>query len=305
MPSKRQAVASIQLQGRDLIILRGLLESRIMTRKHTATIYFEGHTEGAKKRIQKLITACLIGERERIVNQPGILFLRKAGLLLLKNRGILSEYPSLSIPAFEKRTQVSDLTLRHELEVMDVKAAFYGAMRDSETVQIAKFCTWPRLNEFTVMHPHVGKTLVKPDGFIRILKRDSHGNITEERFFLEVDRSTEALDTIIFKATCYINHYRSGDFSHGNGVAKSKYKVLPFRILIILKSEQRLGNIADRLLQVNPPIRTQVLLATIQDVLLNPFGGIWINPGFPSGLEDSKMTDLPSRHRFGRLLRYF
>lgn len=300
MISENRAVGPIQLQDRDLLILRGLLESRIMTRKHMAAIYFKRQSEAAKKRIQKLITTRLIGERERMVNQPGILFLKKAGLILLKRHGMLSEYPTLSIPAFERRAQVSDLTLRHELEVMDVKAAFYAAAKDNEAVKITEFCTWPRLNEFTVTDAKKGPTLIKPDGFVRLQKKTPHENGVEEKFFLEVDRSTEALDSIVFRAACYINYYRSGGFSLRSGAAKSKYRDLPFRVLIILKSEQRLGNLADRLLEINPPIRTQVLLATIEDVLAAPFNAIWICPGFPHENENSN-----KKYRFGRSLRNF
>jgi hypothetical protein len=45
---------SIYLQKRDLALLRGLFESRVMTAGHIATLHFDNKPEAAKKRLQKL-----------------------------------------------------------------------------------------------------------------------------------------------------------------------------------------------------------------------------------------------------------
>jgi len=44
----------ISLQDRDLALLRGLFESRVMTNNHAAALYFDGKGEAAKKRLQKI-----------------------------------------------------------------------------------------------------------------------------------------------------------------------------------------------------------------------------------------------------------
>jgi len=49
----------ISLQKRDLALLRGLFESRVMTNDHATALYFEGKSEAAKKRLQKLKAAGL------------------------------------------------------------------------------------------------------------------------------------------------------------------------------------------------------------------------------------------------------
>src|SRR5882724_8625717 len=108
---------SIQVQARDLLILRSLLESRIMTIAHIAAIHFEDRQEAAKKRLQKLKAAELMTERRRRVNEPSILFLSRNALAILEQRGILSEYPRLNLPSLHKRMQVSAATIQHELEV--------------------------------------------------------------------------------------------------------------------------------------------------------------------------------------------
>jgi hypothetical protein len=50
---------SLQLQSRDIELLRGLFESRVMTNDHATALYFDGENEAAKKRLQKLKAAGL------------------------------------------------------------------------------------------------------------------------------------------------------------------------------------------------------------------------------------------------------
>src|ERR1022692_17848 len=114
---------TLQLQDRDLIILRGLFESRVMTTAHATALYFDNKTDAANKRLQKLKLCGFIGERPRRAFQPSVLFLTRNGIKQLETEGILENYPPFALPALDRRARVSDLTIRHELEVMDVKAA--------------------------------------------------------------------------------------------------------------------------------------------------------------------------------------
>src|SRR6185503_1843291 len=102
----------VSLQARDLSLLQGLFECRVMTLAHIASIYFEDRREAAKKRVQKLKAAGFIGERPRRAYDPCILFLTRKALLLLHNEGFTSKYPPLSRNALERRAHVSDLTIR-------------------------------------------------------------------------------------------------------------------------------------------------------------------------------------------------
>src|SRR5258708_1017336 len=127
----------IALQTRDLILLSGLFECRIMTAEHIASLYFNGSREAAKKRLQKLKAAGLIGERNRLVNEPSILFLTRKASALLKAHGRLSTYPPLSVTNFENRASVGELAIKHELEIMDVKTAFHAVLAKSEGCSLA------------------------------------------------------------------------------------------------------------------------------------------------------------------------
>ena len=261
------------MQARDIALLRGLFESRVMSSAHVSSLYFDGRAEAAKKRIQKLKTAGLINERARKAFEPAIFYLTMAGLEPLRERGILSEYPSFDLPALERRARVSPITLRHELDVMDVKASVASAIQKSDVFTLAEFTTWPLLNEF-----HLDGQVVKPDGFIRIHENEADGGLSEHAFFLEVDRSTETQGALVGKAGCYLDYYKSGGFAERNGAARSAYREYPFRVLMIFKTAERLNNMAECLLKNIPPILTQVYLSTIGEAQTDPLGAIWIRP---------------------------
>jgi hypothetical protein len=270
---------SLQLQARDFVLLCGLFECRVMTAGHIAALYFDGKREYTKKRLQKLKASGFIRERRRQVNEPSILFLTQKAFKLLKNNGHLSEYPSLGTNSFEARTNVSGLTLRHELEIMDVKAAFHSAIKKTTKYSVVEFSTWPLLYQFETPHQgYGGDVLVKPDGFIRIHESEADGGLSEHTFFLEVDRSSEKQDTLITRAGCYVDYYKSGGFAARNGAPRTEFKDYPFRVLLILKNAERRNNTAERLVQNNPPILTQVWLTTSAEVTTNPLGPIWIQP---------------------------
>ena len=280
MRTSKMSDDAISLQPRDLALLRGLFECRVMTKDHATTLYFDGKGEAAKKRLQKIKAAGLITERPRHAFEPSVLFLTRKGLMLLQENGVLTQYPSFDLPALDRRARVSDLTIRHELEVMDVKAAFHAAIKATPSFIVDEFSTWPLLNEFTAYHPggNGAEVTVKPDGFIRIHETDADGEKYERAFFLEVDRSSEIQKTLVAKAGCYLDYYRRGGFAVRNGATRDNFKKFPFRVLMVFKNAERRNNTALRLLQNTPPILTMVYLSTFEEVTHDPTGAIWIRP---------------------------
>ena len=278
-----KTASPLAYQERDFALLKGLFESRVMTLDHMATLYFDERKEAAKKRVQKLKAAGLIAERPRRVNEPSVHFLTASGLKLLSEQGHLAGYPKFSASALEKRAQVSAITLRHELDIMDVKAALCSAIAKTANFKVAEFSTWPALYEFTARRPAASGTAsfnvrVKPDGFIRIHEQEPDGGLSEHTFFLEVDRSTETLDTLALKAACYNDYYRRGGLSVRNGQPASAYKDFPFRVLMVCKTEERRDNAAARMLKSNPPILTQVWLTTTEELLADTLRTVWVRP---------------------------
>ena len=237
---------SIQIQSRDIDVLQSLFESRVMTSLHIAALHFGGKEPAAKKRIQKLKAAKLITDRKRQVNEPSVLFLARKAFAILEAKGILEKYPALGLASFEKRTQVADATIRHELEVLDVKTAICSAIKKAPNLAIDEFTTWPALNAFeaTIQSERLQR-IVKPDGFIQISQDDGEGKWGHS-LFLELDRSSETQEILALKAACYAEHYRSGGFALRNGGTRTEFDKFPFRVLFVLKTAERRNNTAEK-----------------------------------------------------------
>lgn len=276
MPPRSAPSKTFRLQDRDLRILRGFLEARVMTRKHAAALFFSGRVHAARKRLQKLKAAGLLAERPRRIVEQAVLYPSKAAFRLLDSLGFLSEYPTLSISGHEKRVRVSDLTIRHELEVMDVKASVYVACAKHSGIAVTEFSTWPQRLQFDCS-PFGAPLTVKPDGFFRIHQATEERQSTRS-FYLELDRSTESHAKLLLRATCYLAYLRSGGFAARYGARRSDFRDHQFRVLFVLKSAERRNNIAESLLNNKPPILTHIWLATLADVARDPLGLIWIRP---------------------------
>jgi len=297
MAASKSQTDALQFQERDVDVLRDLFVSRVMTGAHIAMLHFNGSGDAAKQRLRKLKAAGLIKERPRHVTEPAILFLTRNGFDTLRKRGVLAEYPQFSASTLEKRANVSRFTLEHELEIMDVKAAFSSAIRATDRFSVAGFSTWPLLYQFEAFRAGRGsaEVIVKPDGFIRIHEKEADGGLSEHTFFLEVDRSSEVQDALVSKAVCYLDYYRSGGFAERNGAPRSAYKDYPFRVLMVFKNAERRNNTAERLLQNTPPILTQVWLSTFQEITAHPLAAIWISPA--DYREATKGTPFDTQHR--------
>lgn len=272
--------SGLEIQDRDMGLLRGLFECRVMTMDHAATLYFDGKREATKKRLQKLKSARLITERPRHTFEPSVLFLTRKGLELLHSEGVLKDYPPFHLPELDRRARVSDRTIRHELQVMDVKTAFHAAIKPGTDFMIKEFSTWPLLNEFRAYRPgYKGvEGPVKPDGFVSIHQTEAGTKGYDYYFFLELDRSEEVQETLVGKAASYFEYYKSGKFAVRNGASHEAYKQFPFRVLFVFKTAKRRNNTAERLLQANLPVPKQFCLSTIDEVKRDPFGAVWIHP---------------------------
>jgi hypothetical protein len=153
-----------------------------------------------------------------------------------------------------------------------------AAINGTSGFQVAEFSTWPILYKFKAYGPSGERATVKPDGFIRIHEKEPDGGLSEHMFFLEVDRSTEALDILADRAHRYVDFYRTGGMAERFGEKPENYKEFPFRVLVVCKTAERLKNIALRLLRNTPAITTQVWLSQRTDVMTDPLGLIWTRP---------------------------
>jgi hypothetical protein len=285
----RAAQELLRVQERDLQLLHGLLDSRVMTLAHLAKLYFSGSKEAAKKRVQKLKRAGWISERTRRPYEPAALHLTSKGFDVLREHDTVDDEPSPHV-SLVKRMRVSERTLLHELAVMDVKAAICAATMAAQAVKLVQFSTWPARNEFRAIQSAFAgsqsrRVTVKPDGFFHIRETTSDGSF-DYRFFIEVDRSTETLEKIVAKALCYRDYYRRGGFAVKHRAPADSFEEFPFVALFVVKSIERRNNITERLLALAPPILSQVWVTTMAELLRNPLGRVWLQPiAYRNGLQ--------------------
>ena len=282
-----------QVQERDVEIVAGLFECRIMERRHIAQVYFCGKMEAAKKRLQALCSAQLIKivNPTRAVTVSAIYSLGKAGFDLLQSEGRLRRYEETCGEQFVRKrcTQnhaVSVLTLAHELAVMDVKAAFCESLRQRPDYRIVEFTTWPRLYEIHIEGDHLPDgcpRLLRPDGFVH-LERSVGEKRLSQFFFLEVDRATESQAILIKKIEGYTRHNCSPAFTRFV-TGDEGGTPIPFRTLMIFLgphgqgTEERLFNHAHWLSRFKPPLpRASFWLTTLAALGENLLGNIWICP---------------------------
>jgi len=284
--SKSDGTNGFRLQPRDEKILRGLLDGRIMTIKQTASLYFDGRFDAAKKRLQKLEAAGFIAKRARRVQDPALYSLTRKGYMSLKEDGMLDPLLELGWARMQDRINVSEMMLRHEVAVMDVKAALAPAIESAQDLELAEFTVNPERHAFQVSKAILdSKKLVgfrsvraKADGFIHVKETRLGGLVFDHRFFLEVDRGTESLTRIVKKAGQYSQYYRNGGFATKLGHAREHFKRHPFRVLLIVQCAERRNNIAEKLLKMKTPVRSMIWITAREELLANPLGAIWVRP---------------------------
>jgi hypothetical protein len=179
---------------------------------------------------------------------------------------------------------LSELTLKHELQVLDVKTVFSRTIGGTSQYELVEFSTWPLLYQFQAAQPplpgtyHPARVLIKPDGFVRLHEHATDGDRFEHVFFLEVDRSTEPRETLARRVYGYQDFYRRGGLAVRHGFTPEAYKDFPFRVLMVLRNEERRNNMAERLLQNDPPALTMMWLTTFPEIKADPLGAIWMRP---------------------------
>ena len=165
---------------------------------------------------------------------------------------------------------------------------------------MAEFSTWPVLHQFEAFRHGHSEVIVRPDGFIRIHEKEPDGGLSEHSLFLELDRSSQTQDTLTARAGCYVDFYKSGGFAARNGGTRAAYREYPFRVLFIFQNAERRNNMAERLLQHTPPIFTQILLSTFDEVVTEPLGAIWICPrDYREAVKGTAFDTDRKRHTWG------
>lgn len=296
------------LTARDEQLLVGLFESRLMSTSHVARLYFDGRIEAAYKRLQKLKADGYLNERPRRAAEPAVVSITRKAFNALLDRGLLHSFPDLSDVAFDKRNRVSDLTVRHELDVMELKTAIVTAAHacaapTAPMLSVAQFSTWPALFQFKAHPTNQYEMLLKPDAFVRIHETSPDG-LFEHTFFAEVDRSTETITTLVEKCLGYRDYYQRGGLAVRYGSKRERYAEFPFRVLFVLRTAERRNNLAEALIALPTPILTQVWATTFAEVIASPLEPVWTRPldyrAVIRGTDFDPGEHVPHRHGYRR-----
>ena len=288
----RGGTPELALQPRDLEVLRGFYECRAMTLRHAADLHFDGSYKAAQKRLARLKAAGYLRDKlvGGVADTTALCFRPKAYRELVE-RDALGDLPTHPWSLLEKRGEVSPLTLRHELDVVGLRAAVATSVRErrraGEDAAVRRFTTWPRLCRFKArrLRPAPGGSPVltlNPDGYFELERAREDGSRARLFFFVEVDRSTEQRERLVEKMHAYLDFYRRGGFARRQGAAAREYRQWPFRVLWTFRTEQRLKNAAEAFAAAQPRVGNMAWLAAHEAALNNPFGEVWRTPGDPT-----------------------
>lgn len=279
MPFQRIPSHSPVIQPRDLEVLRTLLDSRVAYARQISVLHFSGKREATKKRVQTLKRSGFIAARRRRPQEPAVLYVTRAGVRLLKDRGFLSDYSPSLLASLERIPRARDPNVRRELEVLDIRISMQTALAGVPSVTLVRFTTSSHLSRVRVSPQRPGSaTQVRPDAFIEIVSA-SHGDRDSlHRLYLQLDRPAESLDLLVSHAQAYRTHFQSGDFARFLGESPQSHREFPFRVLYVFKSTERRDAFARLLLAESPPILTQAWLTTFPELLSDPLGPNWLCP---------------------------
>ncbi len=194
-----------RLSERDMAIIRQVAELRLMSARQVQAIHFpagEHLGEAAATRARQRVIARLVRERLliRLQRQIGGVRAGSMGLVLalgpVGQRVLTLEGPRRR--AYEPTYRFVDHTLAVSQLVVDVALAARAGLLDVLTLMAEPEC-WRDFGSLG------GRRMLRPDAFFNL-----GVNEYELRWFIEVDRASESLPTIIRKCRLYAEYYQSG-----------------------------------------------------------------------------------------------
>jgi Replication-relaxation len=194
-----------RLSGRDMALIRQVAELRLMSARQVQALHFpaEGHVgEAAATRARQRVVARLVRERllSSLTRRVGGVRAGSMGLVLalgpVGQRVLALEGPRRR--AYEPTYRFVDHTLAIAQLVVDVTLAGRRGLLDVLALEAEPAC-W---RDFSGLG---GRRTLRPDAFLSLGVGEY-----ELRWFIEVDRATESLPTVIRKCQLYAEYYQSG-----------------------------------------------------------------------------------------------
>ncbi|GIW75713.1 MAG: hypothetical protein KatS3mg104_0776 [Phycisphaerae bacterium] len=200
----------VRIQPRDLELLSGLLELRVMTLAQVRNIHFAGKHAAARRRIRLLKDAGIVRELPRHRFETSVLTLTPHAIRLLRHKGRLAQFVMHTDRWILRRTIVSHRLLCHELMVSESKAMLHQAERRDGHFSVESFHAWPGHTRISAQVRRRGGLAVRwidirPDA-IATLRFTGEPPTT---VFIEADRSTETWAVLRDKVDAYHELFRS------------------------------------------------------------------------------------------------
>jgi hypothetical protein len=225
------------LSDRERAVLGSLAACRFLTTGQLQRLHFADHaTEGAASRICRRVLARLgrlgvIGHLERRIG--GI---RAGSASYVWRVGPVGDrlLRQASDGARARRKEPSPRYLDHCLAVADCYLVLVEAARGGR-LELLSYQPEPACWR-SYMGPHGGPEILKPD-----LYAVTAGGEFEDSWFIEVDRSTESLPTLLKKCRQYERYWQSGREQAAHGVFPAVLWVVPDerRAQVLIRSIRR------------------------------------------------------------------
>lgn len=237
----------LQLQERDLRMMRAVFESRFLTRSLLGELFPPDPTRTPRPAVTGSATGTNLDRRLAKLFHHGYLdrvrTVRRGELIYaLGTRGaelLRTQQPELPLSETtdwsEKNRALSEQYIEHGLMVARLRAALtIGAVRTPSTV-VQRFEREGKALKAEWRHQGQ-RWFVNPDGFF--ILRDSAQPEGKQRraFFVEADRSTMTLERLELKFQSYARLY--ADRQH-----QEHFGIPSFRVLTVTKSRERASNL--------------------------------------------------------------
>lgn len=216
---------SVQIQKRDIDILKALLACRFLSTSQIQRVFFEKNRSVVCSRLNKKLLPQKIVNRHypkiRFQNTEAIYSLGSEGARILKEKLGVDARVNLGSPSF------SSLFLNHLLEINE----FWIALRDACQPSYGN-CTlvsWWTEHKIRKKIQPTGETTPIPDARFVLKYQDG----TKGSFLLEIDRGSEKMQVIQSKVRTYLEYYLSGRHEVDYGFKK-------FRVLVVVPNRTRL-----------------------------------------------------------------
>lgn len=295
-------------------IISHLLRYRLMTTAQLyRTVFCERDNPGTENNVANIMKslhgkgfvsrdwlAVKPTERHMLARPSAIWYLKpenlKAVRAELEKKGKADLYESLRhyAPSLKDNSALAENTLRHELAITD----FYSALERSisQKHQTLSLPLWLRTSP---RHPEITRTVeceeknqkngtaktiilpFNPDGF-HMLHYPDKGHAF---FFLEMDMNTETSHKKLHQKFLVYYHYSRQNrfaaeiavpFGERYRLPLTRTDTIPFRVLVVAQHDKRRNDLLLKSIS-SQPLTSLFHFATLDDVIQNPFGEIWLS----------------------------